>query len=47
VPDIAVPAEDARDVAYAKALGHVLDMEDVPPPVLDEARDALDQLPAS
>jgi hypothetical protein len=47
VPDIAVPAEDARDVAYAKALRHVLDMEDVPPPVLDEARDALDQLPAS
>jgi hypothetical protein len=47
VPDIAVPAAEARDVAYAKALRHVLDMEDVPPPILDEARDALEQLPAS
>jgi hypothetical protein len=47
VPDIAVPADEARDVAYAKALRHVLDMEDAPPPITDEARDALDQLPAS
>jgi hypothetical protein len=47
VPDIAVPADQARDVAHAKALRHVLDMEDVPPPITDEARDALDQLPAS
>jgi hypothetical protein len=44
VPDIAVPAAEARDVAYAKALRHVLDMEDVPPPIADEARDAIDQL---
>jgi C-terminal processing protease CtpA/Prc len=47
VPDIAVPEAEARDVAYAKALGHVLAMEDVPPPIADEAREALDQLPAS
>jgi C-terminal processing protease CtpA/Prc len=45
VPDIAVPAAEALDVAYGKALRHVLDMEDVPPPIADEARDALDQLP--
>jgi hypothetical protein len=41
VPDVAVPSEQARDVAYAKALRHVLAMDDVPPPIADEARDAL------
>jgi hypothetical protein len=46
VPDVAVPADEARDVAYARALRHVLAMEDVPPPIADEAREALDGLPA-
>ena len=47
VPDLAVPEAEARDVAYAKALRHVLALEDVPPPIEDEARSALDALPAS
>jgi C-terminal processing protease CtpA/Prc len=47
VPDVAAPEAEARDVAYAKALRHVLAMEDVPPPIEDEARSALDALPAS
>jgi Peptidase family S41/N-terminal domain of Peptidase_S41 in eukaryotic IRBP len=46
VPDLAVPEAEARDVAYAKALRHVLAMEDVPPPIEDEAREALDALSA-
>jgi hypothetical protein len=46
VPDVAVPEAEARDVAYAKALRHVLDQADVPPPIEDEAREALDGLPA-
>jgi hypothetical protein len=46
VPDLAVPEAEARDVAYARALRHVLAMEDVPPPIEDEAREALDGLPA-
>jgi C-terminal processing protease CtpA/Prc len=41
VPDTPVPADQAQDVAYAKALRHVLELGDVPPPVADEARDAL------
>jgi len=41
VPDVAVPAERAYDVAYAKALADVLATEDVPPPIEHEARDAL------
>jgi hypothetical protein len=41
VPDVAVDAEQAYDVAYAKALRHVLALDDVPPPILDEAREAL------
>jgi Peptidase family S41/N-terminal domain of Peptidase_S41 in eukaryotic IRBP len=41
VPDVAVPEDEAYDVAYAKALRHVLGLEDVPPPVEHEARDAL------
>jgi hypothetical protein len=39
-PDVAVPAEQAFDVAYGKALRHVLSLS-VPPPLLDEAREAL------
>ena len=39
--NIAVPAAEARDVAYATALRHVLAADDVPPPLADEARDAL------
>ena len=45
IPDLAVPAEQACDVAYAKALRHVLTLADVPPPILDEAREALASLP--
>ena len=33
VPDVAVPEAEAYDVAYGKALRHVLAMDDVPPPV--------------
>jgi Peptidase family S41/N-terminal domain of Peptidase_S41 in eukaryotic IRBP len=44
LPDVAVPEAEARDVAYAKALRHVLDRGDVPPPIEDEARAALDGL---
>ena len=41
VPDVTVPEAEAYGVAYAKALRHVLDLDDVPPPIADEARDAL------
>jgi len=41
VPDVAVAAEQAYDVAYARALEHILALADVPPPILDEAREAL------
>jgi hypothetical protein len=41
VPDVAVPEAEAYDVAYGKALRHVLALEDVPPPIEHEARDAL------
>jgi hypothetical protein len=47
VPDIAVPEAEAYDAAYTKALQHVLALADVPPPIMDEARDALAGLPAS
>ena len=46
VPDVAVAAEQAYDVAYVKALQHVLALDDVPPPILDEAREALASQPA-
>jgi len=36
-----VPADQARDTAYAKALRHVLQTGSVPPPIADEARAAL------
>jgi hypothetical protein len=41
IPDVAVPEAEAFDVAYGKALRHVLTLEDVPPPVEHQARDAL------
>jgi hypothetical protein len=41
VPDVAVPEAEAYDVAYAKALRHVLAMDDVPPPIADQARAVL------
>jgi hypothetical protein len=44
LPDIEVPAAEAYDEAYRRALRHVLSC-DVPPPVADEARDALASLP--
>jgi hypothetical protein len=40
IPDVAVPADQAYNVAYTKALRHVLTLS-VPPPLLDEAREAL------
>jgi hypothetical protein len=45
VPDVAVPAAQAYDVAYGKALRHVLSGT-VPRPVAEEARAALAALPA-
>jgi hypothetical protein len=39
-PDVAVPAAEAFGVAYGKALRHLLTQE-LPPPFLDEAREAL------
>jgi len=41
VPDVAVPEAEAYDVAYGKALRHVLDLDDVAPPIAAQARDAL------
>jgi len=41
VPDVAVPEAEAYDVAYGKALRHVLALDDVPPPIANQARDAL------
>ena len=45
IPDTEVPAADAYDVAYRKALQHVLSVT-VPPPIADEAREALAGLPS-
>jgi C-terminal processing protease CtpA/Prc len=42
VPDVAVPEGQAYDVAYATALRHVLALEDLRPPIADEAREALE-----
>ncbi len=47
VPDVAVPEAEAYDVAYGRALRHVLDLDDVPSPITDEAREALAALPAT
>ncbi len=44
IPDVAVPEAQAYEVAYAKALRHVLGLDDVPPPLADRARDALADL---
>lgn len=44
IPDVAVTEDDAYDVAYGKALRHVLALDDVPPPFEHEARDALASL---
>jgi hypothetical protein len=41
IPDTSVPADEACRVAYAKALRHVVELGDVPPPIAEEARDAL------
>jgi Peptidase family S41 len=41
VPDTPVPADQAYDVAYGKALRHVLEIGDMPPPIADEAHAAL------
>jgi hypothetical protein len=43
-PDTSVPADQAYGVAYTKALRHVLELGDVPPPIADEARDTLTTL---
>jgi len=45
-PDVAVPAAEAFDVAYGKALRHVL-ASDAPPPLVEQARAALARLPAT
>jgi Peptidase family S41/N-terminal domain of Peptidase_S41 in eukaryotic IRBP len=44
IPDVAVPEAEACDVAYGKALRHVLALDDVPPPFEHQARDALARL---
>ena len=44
IPDTAAPATQAYDVAYRKALQHVLSVT-VPQPIADEAREALAVLP--
>jgi hypothetical protein len=46
VPDVAVPQEQAYDVAYATALRHVLARDELFPPIADGARKALAALPA-
>jgi hypothetical protein len=46
VPDVAVPAGEAYGVAYGRALRHVLSI-DAPPPVADEAREAVAGLPVT
>jgi Peptidase family S41/N-terminal domain of Peptidase_S41 in eukaryotic IRBP len=47
VPDVPADAERAYDVAYARALDKVLTMDDVPPPIADDAREALAGLRAA
>ena len=47
VPDVPADAEQAYDVAYARALEEVLTMDDVPPPIADDAREALAGLRAA
>ena len=47
VPDVPADAERAYDVAYARALEKVLALDDVPPPIADDAREALAGLQAA
>ena len=47
VPDVAVPQEQAYDVAYATALRHVLARDELFPPIADGAREALAALPVT
>ncbi len=44
IPDTPAPAGQAYGVAYGKALRHVLELGEVPPPIADEARGALNAL---
>ncbi|HYX59138.1 MAG TPA: S41 family peptidase [Streptosporangiaceae bacterium] len=46
VPDVPADAERAYDVAYARALEKVLAMDNVPPPIAEDAREALAGLQA-
>ena len=46
VPDVPADAERAYDVAYARALEKVLAMGNVPPPIAEDAREALAGLQA-
>ncbi len=41
IPDTVAAADEAYNVAYAKALRHVAGLSDVPPPVAHEAREKL------
>lgn len=41
------PGDEPGIKAYAKALQHVLALADVPPPIMDEARDTLAAMPVS
>ena len=47
VPDVAVPKEQAYDVAYAAALRDVLARDELFPPIADGAREALAALPVT
>jgi C-terminal processing protease CtpA/Prc len=44
IPDTPVPGDEAYNVAYGKALRHVTELGDVPPPIADEARERLANL---
>ena len=44
IPDTPVSADQAYPTAYARALRHVTGLRDIPPPIADEARDALASL---
>ena len=41
IPDTPVPTDEAYNVAYGKALRHVTELGEVPPPIADEARERL------
>ena len=44
IPDTPVPMDEAYNVAYGKALRHITELGDVPPPIADEARERLTAL---